>query len=524
MSEAAVLIWAAGGPRPQEPDYDESLLLSAIRAHHLEIRLERRLEREWPDWATKTLRAGVADLAHEVRARARLQYAALRELLAKVDGPARPILIKGLSYRLLSGRDHTLTRSIDLDLTSRDLPALRDALVDLGYLVDPKDPPEPFGRRVSHEYAKLIRGKVMIDIHSRFPAWRYPMAAAISHSTSPAANSHSWTCIDHMIRGEIPTESLFARRIEIPGFDQLSVPVAGQEMTALVGCCHIFANYVTEFPAQYATIRLGELANIAELTNKPSFDWGLFKTLAAEHDAADAVSYASALIRKWFGAALRQPDGARLPDEPVPPRSLWFARGGGVFLVSTADIETAEDVIVRSTTTADLIRCLGEVAVQAAGNDKPRWYGAFPETTGIPLGRVLTQVADGVAFEFGFRVRWNDNGLHFTVCTPKAMGTEVNVLCYFGGAVIEYIEHPDGELFAYDRIRERRIASNALPFRHGANDTERTMYEVSIPWERLPARSDSDEIPMLLGVRRWRPDGDVPLAGTLCPLRLMRPR
>jgi hypothetical protein len=523
MNETAILIWAAGGPPPREPVYDETRLLPAVAAHHLEIRLERRLAADRPDWATAKLIDGVTSLADEVRATTGRLYAALAEVLANVGEAERPLLGKGFSYRLLTGQDHMLTRSSDLDLFSQDLPGLRDSLVKLGYVVDHKSPPEPFGRRVGHEYAKLNRGDIEIDLHSRFPAWRYPETVADHRSTSPADNPGAWSCVNDMVGGEVTVDGLFADRVERPGFDGAPVPVLGPEMAVVISCCHIFANYLTEFPSDFSTIRLGELANMVELTSAPDFDWDHFAGITVEHDASDAVAYVFALAEHWLGITWRPPANARRAGRAVPPRALWFARGDGTFLVSTEDVETPEDVVIRSTSTADLLRHLGGSAVRPAGKGEPSWYTTSPDTRDISLGRVLTHMTGDSAFGIRFRIRWDGAGLGFTVDTPEPGGTEVDLLCYFGHTVIECIEHPDGERFAYDRRQERRIALDILPFRRREGDVGHARYEWTIPWERLRVPAGVSEIPMLLGARRWSESGDAPVAGSLCPLRVLRP-
>jgi hypothetical protein len=522
VNERDILIWAAGGPPLQEPVYDEARLLPAVAAHHLEIRLDRRLAVDRPGWATAKLIDGVASLAGEVRVTTRRLYAALAEILANVGEAERPLLIKGASYTFLTGHDHMLTRSADLDLFTQDLPGLRDSLVKLGYVVHHKNPPEPFGRKVRHEYAKLNRGDVEIDLHSRYPAWRYPKFVSDHRSTSPADNPGIWPCINNLVRGEVTVEGLFANRVERPGFDGIPVPVLRPEMTVVISCCHIFANYLAEFPSAFATIRLGELANLAELASSPEFDWSHFASLTAKYDADDAVAYAFTLAERWLGVTLRPPANARRTGQAVPPRALWFARGDGAFLIATSDAETPEDVIVRSSTTADLLRHLGATAV-SAGDAEPSWYSTLPDTRDIPLERVLTHATGDSTFGVRFSIRWSSGGLGFTVDIPEPSGTEIDLLCYFGQTVIECIEHPDGERFAYDRLQERRIALAALPFRRLAANAGLAKYEWTIPWERLPGATDVNEIPMLLGARRWSEAGDAPVAGLLCPLRVQGP-
>ncbi len=533
--ESAILRWAVGGPMPADPQYNEALLLEAVKFHRMGVRFHRRLGECAPDWASATLRSGAADLAQRAVRRTGQLFEAFREILGEAEGRIpEPLLLKGLSYYLTLSLDQTVTWSADLDLIAADLSELCSLLSDLGYLRDPKDPPQPYGRRVFHEYAKFNRESVQIDVHSRFPVWRYPAAAGLSENIEPSANPGLWSCIGDFDRREVSAAEFLDHRRHVSGLDGRTVPITTPEMIALVSCCHIFANYVAEFPKPYATVRLGEVANLGELTAQSWFDWTLFNSLTQRCDAADAVAFAFSLLRTWLGVARSAPTNARCPGS-LPPRDLWFARGKGGLLVSTADTESVDDLLVRTTTLDSLLSLLGANQIRCG-----LAYQAVSRHEDSPvLERVLTH-REPAALSFWLSVGRLDAGLEFSVTMRHGnLGSEINILLYFPDMIFECIRHPDGELHVYDRRVEKRIPASVVPFtvaQHTAGgdaaqsagySAQRLQdgcvtYRAMVPWRAMPgADPASRRIPLLLGVRRWRPQGDYPEASTLVPLLVL---
>lgn len=528
MEESSILKWAAGGQDPRHPKFDEELLLAAVRRHHMAVRLHHRLTQKRPMWARPSFVSNVADLAADARKRTRELYKAYRELCAATrDREVSPLLSKGFTFFLLLNNDRAVTWSRDLDLFSKNLPGLRDELTDIGYVADRKSPPQPHGRKIFHEFAKLDRGSIQIDLHSRFPAWSYPPEAGEEHVTSPPDNPGVWRCVNYVNRGEITIADLFANMVLRDGPDGQPVPVTGPEMTALVSACHLFANYLTEFPRPFGTIRLGELANMNELISQPWFDWTLFELLASRCKAQDCVAFVLSLIEAFFGRVYPIANGARRPREAVPPRCLWFARGEGVFLVSTAAIELPDDLLVRETDTRDLVRYLGPNKIIASSNDPILWYGTLNSPAGAPLGRVLVHETADQALPLVFGTTWDDAALSLIARLPPAPpAAEQDMLLYFGNVIYECVDHPNGTLHVYDRTVEARVKPGCIPFvRASPGDVDGVMYRVSLPWSKVPSRPPADqELYMMLGVRRWPKDGKYPISSTLIPIELhLRP-
>lgn len=515
MDETAILVWAAGGCEPKSPQYDEDQLLSAVKAHHLGVRLDRLLSAAPTPWASASLRHAVRGLAADAHARSRCLHRAYAEVLGAAVGDTRPVLSKGIAYPLLAGTAEMVTWSVDLDLFSADPAGLVKTLVALGYEVDDKSPPEPFGRRVRHEFAKLRRGDMEIDLHSRFPAWGYPTGVAEPGRTEPSGQPAVWRCPSSLHRGEITIGQLLRERVSRRDSDGIRLDVTGEAMTALVSCCHLFSSYVTEFPALSATIRLGELANLGDLISAPSFDRPEFDRLTASSSAHDAVAYAFALLARFLGRRVDPPPEARFPGHPQPPRALWFARGEGSLLVSTSAVESPFEAVVKTTPTRDLVGHLGATQLRLG-----RWYGtpgcAAPAG---PLSRVIVQDPAWADLPVRLICSSEPAGLEFRVdLPPPAVGTETNILLYLDPDVYECIEHPGGQMFSYDRRHETRLGPATIPFGRSGDGA----YRVVLPWttvppDRPPARQT---LSMLLGVRRWQPDGDRPAASILVPLEI----
>jgi hypothetical protein len=507
VRESSILIWAAGRDADVGAGYDEELLLAAVRAHHMEIRFEHRIARDRPQWLSPATVRRVEDLAADARALARRNFSALAEVLAEADGPEFPLLSKGMTYFLLTRQDLMLKRSADLDLFSKHPEGLREVLCRMGYEVDPKDPPQPYGRKVFHEFAKLRRDDVEIDLHSRFPVWSYPPGIT-GTTVSPAANPGLWAGPDSMRRGQLSTGALFDSQVTATGPGETAIPVTSPEMTALVSCSHLFANYVAEFLQPYASIRLGELVNLTELISLRSFDWAVFDELTQRHDALDAVTFAMWLSRRWLAPPPSAANYVNRFGDELPPRTLWFARGKSVFLVSP--FESAEDLLVRTVTAEDLADHLDAVPAMADG----RWYSVLSDQTGSPVTRALIHCDGSDRLGFRFGLRSDGSGLTLTVEPAfETGGQEVDILCCFNEPIIECVAHPGGEHHAYDRLREQRLTPAEIPFRQ-VNGT----YRITIPPARLPP---GDNLPMLLGVRQWNTDGEYPRAATLVPIRIM---
>lgn len=516
MTERDILIWAAGGARPVDPQFNEDLLLAAARAHHLGTRLRQRLEAERPRWALPSLIDAVAGLAEDAERRSGRLREAYAEVLRAAVGEARPVLSKGIAYPLLLRTEQSITWSADLDLFAPSPESLRDALTDLGYVLDTKNPPEPYGRIVLHEYGRLDRGDIQIDLHDHFPAWRYP-PLQVMHRTTPPATPGPWEVPSSLERGQVAIPQLVDASIVPMDPSGARLPITSPEMTAIISCCHLFANHLTEFPAPYATIRLGELANLFDLIRKPDFPWARFHRLIAGTGAQDAVAYGFALINELLDQRFVPPEGAALPDEPLPPRALWFARGEGILLVSTAGVESPRDVVINETPETQVIQHLGTSRIRAGHEDDTEWHSSCPsEETGER--RVLLQTPASRTLSFRFTPVRTESGLRFLLDFPSASpGHEIDILLHLGEQIYEFIRHPAGELHAYDRRTESRVVDGTLRLSLRRDG----IYVVDTDWSRVPGRTRVTEITMLLGVREWEADGDRPAATTLVPLQVM---
>jgi Uncharacterised nucleotidyltransferase len=515
VTELDVLLWAAGGSPPSgDADLDEDRLLVLARAHQLATRLHRRLASGPPRWAGPRLVAEVAALADEAHRRVREQYAALAEMRAAVPEGARPLVTKGMAHLFLTGDERMLRRFHDLDLFSREPAEVVAALTRLGYRIDVREPPHRLGRRIWYWIATASRGDCNVDLHGRFPAWSYPAGLDVA-ACSPTGHPGAWRCPDTLLRGEIGAGALFAHAVERAGLDGEPVLITDAEMTVLVGCCHVFTDYLVEFGLPYARIKLGELANLGQLVSSPAFRWPAFERLAREHRAEDAVAYVLALLDRWLGIRRDPSVGARFPGQPVPPRTLWQSRGRGGFVVSLAAVEPPEDAVVRTTTAGELVRHLGGEAVAAE-----RWYG----TPGLDAASLARRLLHGDELAARLCLRRTPAGLELAVGVAGAGEPgQMDVLAWFGDTIVECVAHETGELFAYDRRREQRLDPGVVPFRRleGGQDGGLEHAATTIPWSMLPARdAPGAEIPLLLGVRRWPPDGEWPRASALFPVLL----
>ncbi|HET8681957.1 MAG TPA: nucleotidyltransferase family protein [Micromonosporaceae bacterium] len=522
--EHEILRWAAGAPvsLPGDIRFDRELLLRAVSYNHLATRFHRRLSTGCPPWADEDLRLAARELGTQAVARSRSHLraaAGLTALLARHE--IAVAVLKGVTaYAHL--RDETaLTWSGDVDIVTT---APYDALVRLaaaGFAVDHKDPPQPYGRAVRHEAAKLRRGWLEVDLHRHFPAWGCPYDEL---ATDPAAHPGAWLCPGEARPGRLDAETLLRESEFVAGDGLGKVRLVRREMAVVVSACHVYASYLTEMTRKYATVRLGELANISAQLTHPGFGWSRFRALVDRHRAHDAVSLTLAMLRRCLDIDL----SARWPATAMRyPRDLWFARGSGGFLVVLGDAEDFDDLFLRHSRLDGIVDHLGANVLPVASGAPPVASDPFSVASGAAgagigpqaPGRVLAS-ATGRG-RLPVRVAAHERGgghLRMEVRIPaQPAECQIDVSVNLRERVLELVRHPQAETFLYDRACERRTFS--YPYESRLVGDEH-VFAVTLPREQL-APGPRGTVAALLGARVWAAGGAVVTASTLVPVHLV---
>ncbi len=307
---------------------------------------------------------------HHARQSVNQRLAAAREISAAMQaaGHYAPIITKGFAAYALTGNLDLLHISSDIDPFAEDLPAFWDVTHALGYTGKRKD---------THEWAKLTRGGVTLDVHQYYPVTSYSndVQSAPDKELQPWLHPGHWRMparsLD-LLPGNClirwPDLAANAMLGIAPGTEDLLFP--SPAMMCLIHCAHCFRCSVTRlhYMMSIGDVRLLELLNIQTLAQSPNFDAAEFYALVSRFSAQDAVCFADALLQEFFGTRF----SAMTPDAlPVAPlRFLEHLPYGG--WVMTRKIE--DFLLPRE---LDLIfERMGVVALDSplslAGDDLPR--------------------------------------------------------------------------------------------------------------------------------------------------------
>lgn len=310
----AVLLWAAGRQEapPMEGRPDESALLALVDLHALTARLGHRLQGTPAPWASGSFREGLADLDLANRRQAAANLSAAAQITA-IEEAGDPVMIKGLSTSLVTGLAHTL-RCGDIDLVTRDGEAATNVLRRLDY----QRSRAPF----MHEVGEFTRGDTEVDLQSYFPVHSY--TGLDRGALDPDAHPGVWVQPAYCPAvGSIDWAVLARHRLDHRLPDGGRVYIPRPELLAIVLCAHAFMNFINVWSISHREkpyVRLGELADLGDLTKDPRFDREVFARLVQDLNAADAVGWAA-----WAFESLIGPIDLPATYGAEHPRCLWWS-------------------------------------------------------------------------------------------------------------------------------------------------------------------------------------------------------
>ena len=277
-------------------DVDPAVLLDLVEQHALAGRLERQLQAasaspRWRDAVAKQHQDTIALAASHARATLEISARLGRE----------PVLVKGISAALLMNEPH-ITRCGDIDLICADGAAIVDVVTELGYARTRA----PF----MHEIGEFTKQGTEIDVHEFYPVHgrgdTVPASGGVQRAPSPFLHRITH---ERLARTWVRTSS--------------GVQVPDPAFLVIMLCAHAFLNFTNMWSISHRAkpyLKLGEIADVADLTRHSGFDVDRFTELVEECGAHDAVSWAAWALTILIG---HNPLPVDVAGEPFA-RNLWW--------------------------------------------------------------------------------------------------------------------------------------------------------------------------------------------------------
>ncbi len=505
-----VLKWAVCPSRPAPPmnGLDEDALVELAQYHRILQPLLSRLDTVKPSDCPPRLRMRLRIMQHEIRRHTQERMAAAREIsqAMRTCGQRPPIFIKGFSAYALTNDPNLLHFSGDLDPFAEDLLALWDTADALGYTGHRKD---------THEWAKLTRAGVTLDVHQYYPVLSYPddVRAAPAWELDASLHPGQWhlptRALDLVPSGE---RILWAELSNgatpgvADGTQDLLFP--SPALLCLIYCAHCFRSSVTRlhYMNPLGGFRLYELLSIQALARLPDFDAEEFYVHVARFSAQDAVRLINTLAEAFLGdVALPEHRSVASTDSPaVFPEH--FIYGGWVSLKQTNDwllmqgIEQLLDQLGASTLSAQCSLDFAHV---------PRLFTYGEQNQLLPqLSLTWNAAGETLTADWSFAGTARLRAAH-ELLVHFGHGSSVRVSLDAEGTVTNVTQKSD----------YLQPSSQAFAETDGL-----TAVRMVCPIPPIPARFVGVQtLPLFLSVRQLSPDGIGTHAASYMPLRLRRP-
>lgn len=323
MDHSAILKWAAGSnkPLPIHLEYDEDILVDLVNIHNLSGRFVQRLKENDAPTFTPKLVSAIYDLNSQTKKRVIQNMNAVSQINQQLPSTSKIIVIKGFSTYLLVGKESTI-RFGDIDILSSDTEVLLEVLNKMNY--------RQTRPSFLHEIGEYTRDAIELDIHDHFPVYFYP-DSLLNADLNPFNNLGVWCQDYNMKKREIKYDDLIKNSIQVSVPNSTDIRVADPNILTIIICAHAFMNYTNIWSISHrvkAYVRLGEIADLFDLVNHPSFDSKRFFSLLRQFDALDAVEWAANITSMLFGNNPLPVTSTINLDEELPinrfPRCLWW--------------------------------------------------------------------------------------------------------------------------------------------------------------------------------------------------------
>lgn len=417
-------------------------------------------------------------------------------------GQYPPIFIKGFSAYALTNDPNLLHFSGDLDPFAEDLSALWETAYVLGYTGHRKD---------THEWAKLMRAGITLDVHQYYAVLSYPddVRAAPAMELDASINPGQW---------HLPTRALdlmpSGKLIRWPDLHNGAIPGVADgtqdllfpspALLCLVYCAHCFRSSVTRlhYMNPLGGFHLYELLSIHALTRLLEFDAEEFYAHVARFSAQDAVRFIDTLAEAFLGTAvLPEHCSVTSTDSPaVFPEH--FIYGGWVSLQQTDDWLLMQGIE----------QLLDQLGASSASAECSFGFANAPRLFTYGEQQLLPQVD----------ISWDAAGETLTVdwafTDREWLHAAHDLLVHFGhGSSVRVSLDAEGVINAITQKSDY-----LQPSREAAAKTlSQSVVRMICPVPPTPARFiKAGTLPLFLSVRQLFPDGIGTETASYLPLRL----
>lgn len=501
MNDAEILKWAAGAPLDltQIKSVDEEALLRLLKLHRLETRFSERVKKEKPAWCSRPLYLEAWTRSREARANLTRRLQALREVSAAVVKRGLPLItVKGFSTYAITGDVRSIYQSNDLDVFYGDLEYFWQTLESNGYRGE---------KRLDHEYGRMSKPGVSIDLHRYFPVYAYPEGATAT-DLRPARSPGCWLQpFSPRTETEITYKDLRQNSFPSSVDETEGFLVPTPAMAVLILCAHEFRDYI-EAPTRRSILKLSVLANIRDLALHARFDRRRFAALVTRFNGHDAVAFVGHLLQTYFGAnplpaMLDRYEQCRRSGSPqvLTHYGCWASLGSDDLLYASDDRPRALD-------TGRVVDRLGGNTVVASTGGPRKCYSVFAKGQGETIHRVVIQTKGEGKFPFVFSFQWSPDDLLFDILLlgPLEKPCEYQVTLQ----TLPIHRYPDQLELAYardfgviehvfvDQLGEHIRRTGQSDF-SASHRPEGWTLSLSLPWRLLPAYfRQASTLPMML--------------------------
>jgi hypothetical protein len=493
----ALAKWVSGDPHPPPAiSWDVDSALNVLRRHKLLCRCALAFSQLRPTWASQELEDAVAVAAADVVASLGGRLAAtqaIQEVLEQSDPEvgASLVTLKGPTLFALTGDPAMIRNSGDIDLLCADPALLTECMSSLGYArVDQYNRP--------HEYVSLGNGAFEVDVHDYIPVLRCDSPATLDDGPwpTPLVSTSGFgfyglpfsLILEHSVRREV---------------DGCRLRIANVTLAAFLAILHLFREYAhSPFLKPFATVRLGEVAEIDLLMRLPDFEIGLFQSLVLSHGADTALRFYSSIYSR-----LKSGSTASSPLAPEFPYELW--QDG--FVVADDRADAFDDLIARGAPVV-LPKALAQHGVASLDALSRSGAGAWQHVSSFRHGHVSLHHGDRPV-DASFRITSTQKSLQVDICFHGAPSAVESVLLNFGDRWLELARfNESGRLVVHrgaDFLSDDESLRPSLgPTRGIQGDCA---WRVGVDWSLLGYRgslSVPDKLPVLLGFRMYEREED----------------
>ncbi|BCW08026.1 nucleotidyltransferase family protein [Arthrobacter sp. NtRootA1] len=519
---------------PVTVNASREVVLQALIRHRLVGRLQRLLNDRAMVLDDEQLIVEVQEEQHRVESRndfylqeiSRVQRHLTRKSLESV-------LIKGPTASLITGESSPIRMYADIDLV---VPQASRGKADLYYeplreINHVLRPDWPCGIHEAGHFARVLTtgeaekagfGHYSLDLHHCFPIWGYPALEVVDLAKPGRIDIDEGAESQPADRSEITFDALFGNSTNIET-SHGPIRVLKAEMSALIICGNLLKDKLKPHWLTNHTIRLSELAELADLMSREEFDVVLFRDLVTEWEAEDAAGFAAAACEEYL-RILPWPLMAYQGQAVNHYVTLW-SRDHFPFLLRTVPglLDASEEIIRTQSLEHSAAKLGGKVLKLEPGRPTP------DIATENPNIRSFNHRLQGRNISAFFTFAWTNESLsvELRLDSGSLWGHCVALLNFGNPAVEIYHSYP----YAATRVRNRAPGGASTEEAITAEWTEegvdanRLVLRAELPWAIFPSyKPDAmTHLDAFVGFQDISPTDPARNASVIFPLRLVAP-